>query len=151
MKATASVRIPRPIEEVFAYVTDIPRMAEWVSGVRDARLLSDKVAEGARYLLVYTGMVRRPTEVEVEVVGYEPPHLFASRSTRGPVEFESRIELAEDRDDTVITSTTMATDDLATRVASWLIGWLVAKPWADRLRSELETLAADIERNASTR
>lgn len=151
MKASASLRINRPIEEVFAYVSDVTRMSEWVSGVREARLLSDSMARGARYVLVYTGMARRPAELEVEVTELERPTVFASRSTRGPIEFEGRIELSEENGHTVVTNTTQARDDLATRVASWLLGWLIAKPWTGRLRSELERMAAAIERNTPAR
>lgn len=150
MKATASVRIDRPIDEVFAYVTDIPRMTEWVSGVREAKLLSERVGQGAKYILVYSGIVRRPSELEVEVTEYERPRLFGSRTTRGPFAVEGRIELMDDGGQTVVTSTARATDDLATRITWSLLGWLITKPWMDRLHTELERLAASIERNTTT-
>lgn len=150
MKATASVRIARPIDEVFDYVTDVTRMPEWVGGVREARLVSDTIEKGATYILIYSGMVRRPTELEVEVTAFERPHLFVFTTTRGPIEIEGVIELAEDDGGTLVSTTAQGGDDLATRVASWLLGWLVSKPWSDRLRSELENLAAAIERNAKT-
>ena len=149
VKATASVRIARPIDEVFAYVSDVSRMTEWVSGVRESKLISDKIAEGARFVLVYSGMARRPTELEVEVTEFDKPRVFASRTTRGPLEFEGRIELSEEDGHTIVTNTAQGTDDVATRVATWLLGWLINKPWSGRLRTELERMAAAIEKTAA--
>ena len=150
MRATASLRIDRSADEVFSYVTDVSRMPEWVSGVRDARLVSDRMGLGAKYVVVYTGMTRRPAEMEVEVTDFERPRLFGSRTTRGPFEFEGRIEVVDDGDATVVTSTARATDDLATRVVWTLLGWLITKPWMARVGTELENLAAAMDRNSTT-
>ena len=139
-QATATVTIERPIGEVFSYVTDVEKMPMWISGVRAARLISQEMGRGARFVLDYV-QGRRPSEIEIEVTEFEPPRSFASRIFRGPFAYEGRIELREVEQATVVTNTIEAgPDSLSTRVATWLLGPLLLRGLTRRIAGELEEL-----------
>jgi len=144
MKATATISITRPIDEVFDFVTNVENMPRWISGVSSARLVSSAMGAGARYVIDY---VRgwRATEVEIEVVDYERPRLFAGRSSRGPFDYEGRMELIADKDTTAVTNIIEdAPDSLATTIASALLGPLLRRAHRRRLVKELEQLRTAI-------
>lgn len=148
MKAMASITIDRPIDEVFGFVTDVEKMPRWVSGVRSAKLISKEMGKGARYVLDY---IRdwRPDPIEIEVTEYEPSHLFGSRSFRGPFQFEGRIELDADDEETKVTNIIEAgPDSVATRLASLLFGPIVRRSFTSRLRKELEQLKSAMAQRA---
>ncbi len=144
MKATATVTIDRPIDEVFSYVTDVAKMPRWVSGVSAARLVSREMGRGARYVVDYI-QGWRPSEVEIEVVEFEPPRSFGSKAARGPFAFEGRMELREVDSATEITNIIEAgPDSVSTRFASWLLGPILRRSFTKRLGRELEQLRAAI-------
>jgi uncharacterized protein YndB with AHSA1/START domain len=90
-----SVRIPRPIDEVFAYVSDPRRFPEWNSAVRAVR------QTGSTYVMerhLPTG----PAVNELEIVTLDAPHEFAIRTTSGPTPFLYRYRFAEDGQGTLL-------------------------------------------------
>ena len=140
MKAMATITIDRPMDEVFGFVTDVEKMPRWVSGVRSARLISKDMGKGARYVLDY---IRgwRADSIEIEVTDYQPSTVFASRSFRGPFQFEGRMELVKDEDETTVTNIIEAgPDSVATKLASVLLGPFLRRSFTSRLRTELEQL-----------
>ncbi len=150
MKATATISIPRPIDEVFDFVTNVDNMPRWISGVSGARMVSQVMEKGARYVIDYvTGW--RTSEVEIEVVDYERPRLFANRASRGPFEYEGRMELAPADGTTSVTNIIEdSPDSLASTVASVLFGPLLRKAHRRRMEKELEQLKAAIGETATT-
>ena len=144
MKAMASISIQRPVDEVFDFVTDVENMPRWVSGVSSARMVSQAMEKGARYVIDYvTGW--RSSEVEIEVVDYERPRLFASKSSRGPFDYEGRMELESDGKATSITNIIEDNpDSLSTTVANVLFGPLLRGARRRRLQKELEQLRTAI-------
>jgi carbon monoxide dehydrogenase subunit G len=84
-----SVRIARPIDEVFAYVSDPTRFPVWNSAVRSVR------KTGSTYVMerdLPTGRVRN----ELAIVTLDPPAEFAIRTTSGPTPFLYRYRFSED-------------------------------------------------------
>lgn len=151
MKATASVHIDRPIADVFAVLTDVSHMPSWVNGVKSARLVSEAMDEGAKYVLEYSSGWRA-NELEVEVTEFRPPEVFASTTVRGPFAFEGTFTLVEEAGGTRLTNFIEAgPDSVASRVASLLLGWLLRGTMSRRLLSELETLQRTIEGDPSLR
>jgi uncharacterized protein YndB with AHSA1/START domain len=145
MKATATITIERPIDDVFAFVTDVAQMPRWITGVTAARLASAEMGAGARYVLDYTGGWRS-SEVEIEVAEFSPPHTFATRSSRGPFAFEGRMELQPVDEGTAVANIIEAgPDSLSTRIASWLFGRMLRPQFTKRLLRELEQLRTAIE------
>ncbi|NND04538.1 MAG: SRPBCC family protein [Acidimicrobiia bacterium] len=140
MKAMASISINRPVDEVFDFVTDVENMPRWVSGVSGAHLVSDVMGRGARYVIDYVAGWRS-SEVEIEVVDFERPRIFANKASRGPFDYEGRMELAADGSSTSITNTIEDDpDSLASQIAAWVFGPLLRGARRRRMERELETL-----------
>ncbi|MFY9581081.1 MAG: SRPBCC family protein [Gaiellaceae bacterium] len=83
-----AIEIARPPEEVFAYLTDVPRIPEWQSSAGSAEV-DGEVREGARIRERRTFM-GHGVKVELEVTRYEPPRRFDVSSRGGPVSYEVR-------------------------------------------------------------
>lgn len=79
-----STEVPRPAEEVFAYVTDPSTMHEWqqncVSGAMDAP--TTRVGSKCTTTRRIGG---RQREVTTEITEYDPPRRWADRGIDGPV------------------------------------------------------------------
>lgn len=83
-KLETTITINRPIEEVFAYVTDLRNNIQWMSGVIAAGMTSlGPVKVGATYKfdIKTMGMTMETTG---EVTAYEPPTQYAWKATSGP-------------------------------------------------------------------
>ncbi|MDJ0961289.1 MAG: SRPBCC family protein [Acidimicrobiia bacterium] len=140
MNVDATITIARPVDEVFAYVTDVTNMPHWVTGVSRARMVSDAMGAGARFMCQYTSALR-PNEIELEVTTYQAPTAIGLAASRGPLNFEGTMTLTEVDGGTSVTNTIVADpDSLATRLASLLFGWLVRPSYRKRLARELEAL-----------
>jgi len=81
----ASVEIRAPAARIFDLVCAPERLPEWNVSVETARRAApgEAVCLGSRAFL--SGRVLgQVLESETEVVGFEPPRLFATRAVRGP-------------------------------------------------------------------
>jgi uncharacterized protein YndB with AHSA1/START domain len=85
-----SVSIARPIEEVFAFVSDPLQFPRWNSAVLSTRRTSGASNEvGATYSMereLPTGRVRN----ELQIIARKPPTEFGIRTTSGPTPFVYR-------------------------------------------------------------
>lgn len=90
-----AVVIRRPVEEVFAYVTDLPRTGEWRTTVLEVGALERQgsSAVGARFRSV-TRVAGRRWNWLLEVTQWEPPQVFAYTVVEGsaPMVVEYRLE-----------------------------------------------------------
>ncbi len=148
MNAKTSIVIDRPIDEVFAYVSDVENMPRWVSGVRRVRLLSEKVKAGALFSADYAQGVRN-SAIDFKVVEFEPPVRFTATAERGPFSFPFRgtFEFRAVGDSTEVTSNVDTGDEsLATRLANLLFGPIVRRGFQKRLQDELQALKASLSR-----
>jgi uncharacterized protein YndB with AHSA1/START domain len=97
-----SVRIRRPIEEVFSYVADplnFPRWNSAVEAVRKTPAAENGVAS------TYSMERELPTGRavnELEVVASQRPREFAIRTTAGPTPFLYRYRFSGERGETVV-------------------------------------------------
>ncbi len=94
VKVEASVDINRPIEEVFAYVTDPAKTTEWSSLTLECTLEgSGPIGVGSRIKAISKFLGRR-LESTAEVTQYDPPSKFAMREISGPghLEIERQLE-----------------------------------------------------------
>ncbi len=81
----SEVEIGRPPGEVYAYLTDPARFAEWQWGVVSARMVGDRQpAAGARFTTTtrIAGAEQRST---LEITDFRPPAEWAVRGVDGPV------------------------------------------------------------------
>jgi uncharacterized membrane protein len=79
-----SIIINRPIEEVFAFVTDLQNNIKWMTGVIAAEMTSPaplKAGSTYRFDIKIMGMT---LETKGEVTAYEPPTKYAWKATSGP-------------------------------------------------------------------
>ena len=84
-KIEFSIDVRRPVEEVFAYLTDPTNLPEWQSGALEASVqgplqTGQTITETRKFL-------GRRIESKLAVEQYEPPRKFAARVTSGPVPF----------------------------------------------------------------
>ncbi len=84
---SVSTHIARPVEEVFAYVTDLRTVPVWDRSVRSMEVESGgRLRPGARVHDVRS-IMGRTVHVVTEITAYEPPRAFA---WRGDVPFPVR-------------------------------------------------------------
>lgn len=97
-----SVRVERPIEDVFAFVSDPTQYPRWNSAVQ---AVSPTAAETGAPAPTYSMARELPTgrvENGLEVFAREHPNEFGIRTTSGPTPFSYRYRLASDGADTVV-------------------------------------------------
>jgi uncharacterized protein YndB with AHSA1/START domain len=95
-----TVEIDRPIEEVFAYLTDVERLPEWQASVSEVHA-DGPVGAGSRFRDVREFMGRRAAST-LEVSTYEPPRRFSLRVVEGPIQYEIDHTLEEVGDRTSV-------------------------------------------------
>ncbi len=86
VRAEQSIVVERPIEEVFAYLTDLDRVPDWQSNVLFLQLQSSSMRTGAK-LVELRKFLGRKVESIVEVTEYEPPHRYTITVQSGPIPF----------------------------------------------------------------
>ena len=68
-----SETVERPLETVWAFLSDLGKFPQWMTGIEEARLASPgPPEEGARVT-----MAARGKELEVTIARFEPPHHLA--------------------------------------------------------------------------
>ncbi len=83
-----SVVINRPIEEVFAFVTDVDNESQWIGEIVEVKKTSEgSMGVGSTYDNVVQFLGRRIVDPHV-VIQYEPNRKFGFKSNSGPVQFE---------------------------------------------------------------
>ena len=86
-----TVTIARPIEEVFAFLSDFENVPKWNYAIVETRKVSEgPVGVGAIYRQIRS--VPSPSEESFEVTGYDPPRYLAIQGQLGP--FPSRLSYA---------------------------------------------------------
>ena len=131
-----SVVVERPIEEVFAYLTDPAKIPDWQSSALEAHIEGGGPMRAGSTVLEQRKFLGRRMESTMEVLEYEPPRRFRIKVSSGPVPFE-------------VTNTLSAADG-GTRINAALEGEpggffrlaepLVARAIARELRNNLEQL-----------
>lgn len=90
LKIESSIVINRPVEEVFAVVSDIEKNPKWTSVFLEARKTSEEpIGVGTTWRVVQKFLGQR-FESEVEVTEYEPNRKYALKSKSGPFPVEVR-------------------------------------------------------------
>ena len=88
-----SVVIKRPIEEVFAFVTDFDNLPQWDPAVLEAKITSEgPVGVGTTLREVFL-LLGRKVELPGEITEYEPNRKFGFKATSGPMPAEVTMTL----------------------------------------------------------
>ena len=100
-----SIGIERPVEEVFAYVSDPSNLPSWNSAVRDVRPTLRGSQRRWFDVLDETAATDRRATNQLEVVASKQPHEFAIRTTAGPTPFLYRYRFGVENGETSSSST----------------------------------------------
>ena len=85
LKIESTTVINRPIEEVFAVLSDLENNPKWSSGFLEVKKTSDgSIGIGTTWRAVQSVLSRR-IESEAEVTEYEPNRKFAVKTKAGPI------------------------------------------------------------------
>ena len=88
VKNELSIIIQRPIEEVFAYVSDLQNGPQWQTGLFEVRRITNgSLGVGSQFASVRKFLGRK-LEGVVELVAYEPNSKMVIKSPSGSVPFE---------------------------------------------------------------
>ena len=99
----ASVDTPRPLEEVFAYLSDFSTTAEWDPGVVEAeRLTEPPIREGSEFRLL-ARFLGRETPLTYRVVEFDPPKAVTVRGENASVVSLDRMTFEPAGEGTLIT------------------------------------------------
>jgi uncharacterized protein YndB with AHSA1/START domain len=97
-----SIVIERPLEEVFAYVSQPANFPSWNSAVRDVRPTSPGSSDvGSTYSMTRQLPTGHATN-QLEVIAREQPGEFAIRTTTGPTPFLYRYRFALENGETIV-------------------------------------------------
>lgn len=88
VRAEESIFVERPIEEVFAYLTDLDRVPESQTNVLFLQSQSPGGLRTGARLVELRKFLGRKVESVVEVTEYEPPHRYTIKVQSGPIPFE---------------------------------------------------------------
>jgi uncharacterized protein YndB with AHSA1/START domain len=80
----ASIEVPRPADEAFAYVTDPSTFPEWQQGVTSGHMDSAPTRVGSRCTTVRR-IGGRERNVMTEITECDPPRRWADRGIEGPI------------------------------------------------------------------
>src|SRR5258708_40050082 len=86
-----SIVINRPVQEVFAFLSNPENSPKWSSGSGEVQITSaGPIGVGTTYRTVRTFLGRR-IESEIEATAYEPNRSYATKSKSGPGPAESPV------------------------------------------------------------
>jgi uncharacterized protein YndB with AHSA1/START domain len=135
------VRIDRPIEDVFAYVSDPLNFPRWNSAVQAVRKTSAGQNGVASYTMERALQGGRAVN-ELEILASAPPREFAIRTTTGPTPFLYRYQLSGANGETVMKLDAEVELPGAAAFLPQLAGRLVKKGVDDNLATLKQILEA---------
>jgi hypothetical protein len=140
MKVEGSVVVGRAGGEVFTYLCDFDRGAQWAAGVMESRTTSDGLVGLGATVRVVGNFLGERLESNAEVVVYEPGRRLGCKSTSGPVPYLVRLEVDPLPEGVRVTGMIEA-DAGFFRLA----GWLVRRTAQRQLEHDLETMKDILE------
>ncbi|WP_338729303.1 SRPBCC family protein [Haladaptatus sp. DJG-WS-42] len=145
MQSSASIDIAQPVQDVYAYISSVENMANWVDGVSNVQHVSGEPdEEGATYTSDYT-YGGRTTEMTYEITTAEPPNRFAMVGT-GPFPFEGELLLTATPSGTRVTNTIEAgADGRFTKAMFTVFRPVMRRMMARQLGKELAILKRHLE------
>jgi uncharacterized protein YndB with AHSA1/START domain len=144
LRAEESVVVGRPIEEVFAYLTDPSKVPEWQSSALEARLETEGPMRAGSRAVETRKFLGRKLESKMDVLEYEPPKLFTIKVASGPVPFQVTNTLSETGAGTRVDAVIEGEPGGFFRLAEPLVVRAVQR----ELRGNLETLKDVLEGRA---
>ena len=107
-KLEISTVINRPVEEVFAFLSNYENLPKWSSSSSEVKITSEgPIGVGTTYRTVVKFLGQR-IEGETEVTEYEPNRSCAHKAKSGPFPVENRVTFERVEGGTRVTLTTVA-------------------------------------------
>jgi uncharacterized protein YndB with AHSA1/START domain len=79
-----SMHLNRPVDQVFAFLTDASKQPTWQSNLIEIEPLTEGPMRVGTRIREVRRVGRRPTEYQAEVIDFEPNKRFALRVITGP-------------------------------------------------------------------
>ncbi len=143
-RAEFSTTIKRPVEDVFAVISNIENTPKWTSGALEAKQTSPGpigVGTTARSVNKFLG---RRIENESEITEFEPNRKYSWQSTSGPFPLQGSVTLAQIEGGTRVNSIIEAEPAGFFRLAEPLIVSIAKR----QFQSDLDNLKDLMEANA---
>lgn len=102
IKFETSVRIERPVEEVFDYISDPLNFPDWNSAVQAVGRRSPREGEVGSTYTMERQLPGGRAENELEILARQRPTEFAIRTTSGPTPFVYRYRFSSENGETVV-------------------------------------------------
>lgn len=127
---TNSITIRRPVEDVFAVLTDVEKTGTWFPGnVKETWTSPPPHGVGSTRHAVVTTMGRR-TENDAVVTEYEPPHRAVMQGTSPNAPFVVRLTFTPDGDGTRVDVVSEIGLNGPMRILGPLIAFVYGQGWA---------------------
>lgn len=151
LNASATVLIDRPLEGVWAFVSDITNQDLWVDGMSETELVGGgELRRGSEIRGVYT-YSGGSAPIVMTVVELRPPHRLVTNASEGPFPFVAELSLRRRRGATeVVNQLTAGSDHLATSFMFRFLPFIFRPIMARQLRKELTQLRALLEQDLSS-
>ena len=130
--AEGSITINRPIQDVFAFVSNKENDSRWSPSIVEVQRVSGDGTVGTKYRQVIKVPGRGQVPTEVEVTSYDPGKRYAFHGTDGPVKPEGSFDFADEG------GATRVTFKLEAELAG--IKKLMAPMVAKSMRNEVQSL-----------
>ena len=138
----SSITINRPIDQVFAFVTDFNKATQWQAGIIEARITSNgSVGVGTTYTWVQQ-IVGQKMDTSGTVTAWDPPNRYEWKSTGGPVPVSGGVTFKVEGKGTVVTQYADAEPGGFFKLAEGLL----VKQIEGQFAQSLQTLKALLEK-----
>jgi uncharacterized protein YndB with AHSA1/START domain len=140
----SSIVIARPLEDVFAFVSNPTNDPRWCPTVRDPRQLgTGEPTVGAEYEFMHKPSPVKWAPIKVEITELVPPKVFGARSTDSQGFYDYRYELEPVDSGTMITHRTESNFTGPLRLVAPLLKGHLQKVMSGQLNNLKELLEND--------
>ena len=147
LSASVELQIERPIEDVWAYVSDVRNQDHWVDGMSESQLAGgEEVRRGSQIHGVYSyGGGTAP--VTMTVAEFRAPRIIAIETSDGPFPFTGTLQLDRRGSSATLVrnSMTAGSDHIFTTIMFRFLPFVTRPLMTKQLRKELTQLKTILE------
>jgi uncharacterized protein YndB with AHSA1/START domain len=115
---TASIKIKRPVSEVFDFLSDARNEPKWIPGANNIEMLTaPPVQKGTRF----RGQYARAGTVQLELVEFNRPDRVTFRAQSAILDFDDEVKLSAIPDGTLLEATMTAQPKGIMRLLSFMM------------------------------
>jgi ligand-binding SRPBCC domain-containing protein len=103
MRLEKSIVIQRPVETVFAFITEMRNVPRWTLACEIRQTGEGPIGIGSRFVQ-FVDVLGQKFEITTEITAYEPPKVFALKTISGPFPLENTFTFAPDEAGTLVTA-----------------------------------------------